>query len=61
MQRWGNDRTPRPGERDGENSEHWDACYHRVGDACRDLLQFVSLLKESSTACLETWEEGFLP
>lgn len=46
---------------DGEDSDHWDAFYNPVGDARRALLAFVGLLRGTSEAPVETWEQGLVP
>ena len=45
---------------DGEDSEHWDAFYHPVGDARKTLLAFVALLDGKEPAGVEKWEEGLI-
>ncbi len=46
---------------DGEDSEHWDAFYHPLGDARRALLAFVELLEGRTPVLAEHWEEDLLP
>ena len=47
---------------DGEDSEHWDAFYHPIGDA-RKALEAVALLLEGAETSphVEVWEEDLMP
>lgn len=45
---------------DGEDSEHWDAFYHPLGDARRSLETFVSILKGDTAANAERWGPDLL-
>ena len=45
---------------DGEDSEHWDAFYHPIGDARKALLAFVDLLEGRISAHLERWEKELI-
>ena len=46
---------------DGEDSEHWDAFYHPLGDARRALGALVALLEGAAPAGTERWEADLLP
>jgi len=47
---------------DGEDSEHWSAFYHPLGDARRALLAFVALLTgQAPPGCVEAWDRDLLP
>jgi len=46
---------------DGEDSEHWDAFYHPLGDARRTLLAFAALLRGEAPSGVERWSAGDLP
>jgi len=43
---------------DGEDSEHWDAFYHPIGDARKALLQFVQLLEGKIPEGIEPWHKS---
>ncbi|UCD53586.1 MAG: hypothetical protein JSW27_13220 [Phycisphaerales bacterium] len=45
---------------DGEDSEHWDAFYHPIGDARRTLQAFANLLAGRSPDHVEKWEPDLL-
>src|SRR5262249_40143527 len=40
---------------DGEDSEHWDAFYHPLGDARRTLLALAALLQGRTPEGIERW------
>ena len=46
---------------DGEDSDHWEAFYHLVGDARRSLHAVVALLEGAMSPFVETWEEDLVP
>ena len=46
---------------DGEDSDHWDAWYHPLGDARRTLQAFVALLRGETPAWIEKWEADCIP
>ena len=46
---------------DGEDSDHWEAFYHPLGDARRTLLAFVAVLRGETPAGVERWDAGDLP
>ena len=43
---------------DGEDSEHWDAFYHPIGDARKALIQFAQLLDGKIPEGIETWDKS---
>lgn len=45
---------------DGEDSEHWDAFYHPIGEARRTLQAFASLLMGKPSSQVEKWEKALL-
>lgn len=45
---------------DGEDSDHWDAFYHPIGDARRTLQAFAVLLGGESSDSVEAWEQDLL-
>ncbi len=45
---------------DGEDSEHWDAFYHPIGDARRALQACATLLDGQAMDSLETWDQDLL-
>jgi guanylate kinase len=46
---------------DGEDSDHWEAFYHLVGDARQSLHAVVALLEGAMPPIVETWEEDLVP
>lgn len=46
---------------DGEDSDHWDAFYHPLGDARRTLLAVVGLLRGATPAGVEKWDVDCIP
>lgn len=51
---------------DGEDSDHWEAFYYLIGDACKTLEAFAALLApaaepSSAPPGVEHWEENLLP
>lgn len=48
------------GNHDGEDSEHWDAFYHPIGDARRTLQAFAELLAGRPADGVEKWEPDLL-
>ncbi len=46
---------------DGEDSDHWDAFYHPIGDARRTLRSFAELLKGRTPAFVEKWRQDLVP
>lgn len=46
---------------DGEDSGHWDAFYHPLGEARGTLLAFAALLQNETPAIAERWEQDLLP
>jgi len=46
---------------DGEDSEHWDAFYHPLGDARSTLLAVAGLLRGETPAGVERWDADLLP
>jgi guanylate kinase len=46
---------------DGEDSDNWDAFYYLIGDARKSLDAFAELLKGSTPANIEKWDENLLP
>ncbi len=46
---------------DGEDSDHWDAFYHPLGDARRTLLALVGLLTGETPAIVERWDADCVP
>lgn len=45
---------------DGEDSDHWDAFYHPIGDARKALQVFAALLAGGPADSVETWERDLL-
>jgi guanylate kinase len=45
---------------DGEDSDHWEAFYHPIGDARRTLYAFAELLAGRPMPLAEQWEPGLL-
>jgi len=46
---------------DGEDSDHWDAFYHPLGDARKALLAVVALLRGEAAAGVERWDAESVP
>jgi len=46
---------------DGEDSEHWEAFYHPLGDARRTMLAVAGLLRGETPMVAEKWEAGCVP
>ncbi|NIO16608.1 MAG: hypothetical protein GTN70_06360 [Deltaproteobacteria bacterium] len=46
---------------DGEDSEHWDAFHHPIGDARRALVAFAALLTGGTSYPAERWEKDLVP
>jgi guanylate kinase len=45
---------------DGEDSDHWDAFYHPIGDARSTLQAFAALLSGEPIDSVEGWEQDLL-
>ena len=45
---------------DGEDSDHWDAFYHPIGDARKALQAFIQLLLNQQAEGVERWDKGLL-
>ena len=45
---------------DGEDSDHWEAFYHPLGDARKTLLALADLLEGRVPAFAEKWDRGLL-
>lgn len=46
---------------DGEDSDHWEAFYHPLGDARKSLKAFVALLEGEVPVDVEKWDAELLP
>ncbi len=46
---------------DGEDSDHWDAFYHPIGDARKTLRAFALLLEGKTCDGVEKWEQDLVP